>query len=54
MIGVALGDLNESKIKIWEAHPLGKGILMKVLKHFERSKDFQQVAMNAALIFGKE
>ena len=54
MVGVALGDLNESKLRIWEAHPLGKGILMKVLRHFERTMDIQQVAMIAALIFGKE
>jgi len=37
MIGVALGDLNPSKIRIWSKHPLGKGVLMKVLKHFERT-----------------
>ena len=39
MINVALGDLNESKMKIWHMHPLGKGVLMKVLRHFERTKD---------------
>ena len=39
MIGIALGDLNESKMKIWGAHPLGKGILMNALRFFESNHD---------------
>ena len=39
MIGVALGDLNESKMKIWGVHPLGKGVLMRALKYFEGVRD---------------
>ena len=54
LVGVALGDLSESKLRVFQAHPLGKGILMKVLKHFEAQKDIQSVAMIAALLFDKE
>ena len=54
MIGVALGDMNYSKMLIWNKHPLGRGIIDKVLRHFEQSGDIQQVALVAALIFGKE
>ena len=60
MIGIALGDMNHSKMLIWNKHPLGRKIIDKVLKHFgafdEQSgnKDIQQIAMVAALIFGKE
>lgn len=54
MVSVALGDMNASKMQIWSKHPLGKGIIFKVLKHFESIGDIQQVAMIAALIFGKE
>lgn len=39
MVSVALADLNESKLKIWQAHPLGKGLLMKALKFFESAQD---------------
>ena len=54
MIGVALGDLNESKMKIWGAHPLGKGILMDALHFFQRKGDVQQIATVASIIFDKE
>ena len=39
MVGVALGDLNENKMKIWGAHPLGKGVLMNTLHYFEGKRD---------------
>ena len=41
MISVALGDMNASKMQIWSKHPLGKGIIFKVLKHFESIGDIQ-------------
>ena len=54
LIGVSLGDINESKMKIWGAHPLGKGLLFKALRYFEKMKDYQQVGIIAALLFKKE
>ena len=54
MVSVCLGDLNTSKMALWSNHPLGKGLTLKLLKQLESSKDLQQIAMVAALIFGKE
>ena len=51
LIGVSLGNLDESKMKIWGAHPLGKGLLFKALKFFQNVKDYQQVAIIATLLF---
>jgi len=39
---------------LWSKHPLGKGLALTLLKQLEQSKDMQQIAMVAALIFGKE
>ncbi len=54
VMSVSLGDLNSSKIALWSKHPLGWTLAQKVIAHFERAKDPQQVATIAALILGKE
>ena len=41
-------------MRIWGVHPLGKLLLMKALRHFEKSKDFEQVGLIAALLFDCE
>lgn len=41
LIGVCLGDINTNLYKLsnWNAHPLGKGLALKLLKIFEEKGD---------------
>jgi hypothetical protein len=56
MIRISLGDINSDLIKLkhWNSHPMGKGIVLKLLENFQKQGDIQNISLLAALILGCE